>query len=90
MYVFSVFLKMFTDMMLYLRKHWETIVDDIEKGTVSDLANATPEVMEMLKAKIKPDPVRAAELRKEFEKGFDETIIPRIWPKMSPSSPSLS
>lgn len=83
MYVFSVFLKMFTDMMLYLKKHWETIVDDIEKGTVSDLAKATPEVMEMLKAKISPDPERAAELRREFEKGFDETIIPRIWPNMS-------
>ncbi|MBR0308228.1 MAG: GH3 auxin-responsive promoter family protein [Mogibacterium sp.] len=83
MYVFSVFLKMFTDLMLYLEKHWETIVDDIEKGTVSDLAKATPEVMEMLKAKIKPDPERAAELRREFEKGFDETIIPRIWPNMS-------
>ncbi len=83
MYSFSVFLKMFTDLMIYLKKHWETIVDDIEKGTVSDIANATPEVLEMLKAKIRPDPVRAAELRREFEKGFDETIVPRIWPNMS-------
>lgn len=83
LFVFSVFLKMFTDLMLYLEKNWETIVDDIEKGTVSDIANATPEVREMLLAKIRPDPVRAAELRREFEKGFDETIIPRIWPNMS-------
>ena len=83
MYVFSVFLKMFTDLMIYLKKHWETIVDDIEKGTVSEIAKATPEVMKMLKAKIRPDPVRAAELRREFEKGFDETIVPRIWPNMS-------
>ena len=83
MFVFSVFLKMFTDLMLYLEKNWETIVDDIEKGTVSDIAKATPEVMEMLKAKIRPDPERAAELRQEFEKGFDGTIIPRIWPNMS-------
>ena len=83
MYVFSVFLKMFTDLMIYLKKHWETIVDDIEKGTVSDIANATPEVLEMLRAKIRPDPVRAAELRREFEKGFDATIVPRIWPNMS-------
>ena len=83
MYVFSVFLKMFTDLMIYLKKHWETIVDDIEKGTVSEIAKATPEVMEMLKAKIRPDPKRAAELRREFEKGFDETIVPRIWPNMS-------
>ena len=83
MYSFSVFLKMFTDLMIYLKNHWETIVDDIEKGTVSDIANATPEVLKMLKAKIRPDPVRAAELRCEFEKGFDETIVPRIWPNMS-------
>lgn len=83
MYSFSVFLKMFTDLMIYLKKHWETIVDDIEKGTVSDIANATPEVLKMLRAKIRPDPVRAAELRREFEKGFDETIVPRIWPNMS-------
>jgi len=83
MFVFSVFLKMFTDLMLYLEKNWRTIVDDIEKGSVSDIAKATPEVMEMLKAKIRPDPERAAELRREFEKGFDETIIPRIWPNMS-------
>lgn len=83
MYSFSVFLKMFTDLMIYLKNHWEIIVDDIEKGTVSDIANATPEVLEMLKAKIRPDPVRAAELRREFEKGFDETIVPRIWPNMS-------
>lgn len=83
MFVFSVFLKMFTDLMLYLEKNWRTIVDDIEKGSVSDIAKASPEVLEMLKAKIRPDPERAAELRREFEKGFDETIIPRIWPNMS-------
>ena len=83
MFVFSVFLKMFTDLMLYLEKNWETIVDDIEKGKVSDIARATPDVMEMLKAKIMPDPERAAELRREFEKGFDETIVQRIWPNMS-------
>ena len=83
LYIFTVFLKMFTDLMLYLEKNWETIVDDIEKGTVSDIAKATPEVMEMLKAKIRPDPERAAELRREFSKGFDETIISRIWPNMS-------
>jgi len=83
MFVFSVFLKMFTDLMIYLEKNWETIVDDIEKGSVSDIAKASPEVMEMLKEKIQPDPERAAELRREFEKGFDETIIPRIWPNMS-------
>ena len=83
MFVFSVFLKMFTDLMLYLEKNWETIVDDIEKGSISDIAKASPEVTEMLKAKIKPDPERAAELRREFEKGFDETLVPRIWPNMS-------
>ena len=31
---------------------------------------------------MKPNPKRAAELRREFEKGFDTPIAPRIWPKL--------
>jgi hypothetical protein len=32
---------------------------------------------------LKPNPERAAELRAEFEKGFDETLVRRLWPNMS-------
>ena len=36
-----------------------------------------------LEAQIKPDPERADELEREFKKGFDQTIMKRIWPDLS-------
>ncbi len=83
MYVFCVFMKAFTDIMRYIEKNWETIVSDIETGTVSELSKASPEALEKLKTVVIPKPDRAAHLRAEFSKGFDETIIRRIWPNMS-------
>jgi hypothetical protein len=83
LFMFCIFFREITGIINYLENNWEQIVDDIEKGVVSDLAMATPEALEKLKPYIKPNPVRAAELRREFSKGFDETIIKRIWPNMS-------
>lgn len=83
LYIFCIFFKAFTDILRYLELNWEVLVDDIEKGTVSDIARATPEVLEKLAPKIAPNPKRAAELRREFEKGFDDTIIRRIWPNLA-------
>jgi hypothetical protein len=82
MYIFSAFVKSYTDMILYLQKHWETLVEDIENGTVSDLSGATPEARARILAATRPNPARAAELRAEFEKGFDETIAKRLWPHL--------
>lgn len=83
MYLFCVFLMNYTDHMHYLEANWKVIVDDIEKGTISDLAKAIPETKEKLLKYFKPNPERARELRIEFEKGFDETIMKRLWPNMS-------
>ena len=83
MYMFSVFFMNFTDLIRYLEINWKTIVDDIETGTISDLGMASEETKKKLAGFLKPNPTRAAELRKEFEKGFDNTIIPRLWPNMS-------
>lgn len=83
LYVFCIFFKAFTDVLRYLEMNWQVLVDDIEHGTVSEIAHATPETLEKLMPKIAPNPKRAAELRKEFEKGFDETIARRIWPNLS-------
>lgn len=83
LYMFCVFFREITSYINFLEENWETMVDDIEHGTVSELANASPEALEKLKSVLKPNPGRAAELRAEFEKGFDETIIKRIWPNMS-------
>ena len=83
MYIFSVFMSNVFDSLNYLKENWRVFVDDIEKGSVSDIARATEETKAKLKKVLKPNPERAAELRREFEKGFDETIIKRIWPNMS-------
>ena len=83
MYMFSVFFLNFTDLFRYLEINWKQIVKDIEDGTVSDLGMIREDVKEKLLKKLKPNPKRAAELRAEFEKGFDETIIKRLWPNMS-------
>ena len=83
LYVFCIFYKEIMAMIDYLKSNWRSLCDDIENGTLGDLAVTTPEAAEIIKSYLKPNPERANELRKEFEKGFDETIIKRIWPNMS-------
>lgn len=82
MYMFGVFFKDLADHIKYLKNNWETLVNDIETGTISELAHADPETKQQIQAVLKPNPERAAELRIEFEKGFDETIIKRVMPNM--------
>jgi len=81
-FMFSVFMSNLVDMMAMLEKDWKLIVDDIRYGTFNDAFNVPKESQDELLAYSKPDPKRADELEKEFEKGFDDPIIPRIWPKM--------
>ena len=83
LFIFAIFFREIAAYLDYLKKNWQTLVDDIEHGTISDLAMATPEAAAKMQKYIRPLPERAAELRAEFEKGFDETIIKRIWPNMS-------
>lgn len=80
-FMFAIFFKEYTGLMRYLEKNWEAICDDIEAGVFGELAHATDEAQEMLKPYLKPNPERAAELRAEFEKGFDN-IIERVWPNI--------
>ncbi len=82
-FIFSIFFSSVHDLLMYLKENWKTLTDDIEKGTISDLARADVQVKERLLKYLKPNPQRAAELRQEMDKGFDETIVSRIWPNMS-------
>lgn len=66
-----------------LKANWEVLVDDIEKGTISDISRVSDEIRPQLMKVIRPNPGRAAELRSEFGKGLDDTIIERIWPNLS-------
>ena len=82
-YIASSFMTAVSDLMKYLEINWELLVDDIEKGTIHPDIKIADDIKAKLLKQIKPNPKRAAELRKEFEKGFDTPIIPRIWPELA-------
>lgn len=83
MYVFGIFFKNITDLVLYLKNNWQDLVNDIEHGTIKEDVFCQPEIRKQILEHTKPNPKRAEELRAEFEKGFDNTIIQRIWPNLS-------
>eukprot|EP00057_Strongylocentrotus_purpuratus_P009853 XP_011664327.1 PREDICTED: probable indole-3-acetic acid-amido synthetase GH3.5 [Strongylocentrotus purpuratus] len=65
--------------MQLIEKHWPDFVRDIEIGTVST-NNVPPEIHQVLVREMgEGDPERAADLKREFEKGF-EGILRRVWP----------
>ena len=82
-FIFSVFFSINVSQLSYLREHWRLIVDDIEKGVISDEVDLKPEVRKELSALVEPMPARAAYLRKQFEQGFDETLFKRLWPNLT-------
>lgn len=82
-FIFSVFFSVNVSQLAYLRSHWEIIVDDIEKGVISDSIDITPALRRTLSKKIRPMPERAAYLRRQFEQGFDSTLLSRLWPNLT-------
>ncbi|MCR4965962.1 MAG: GH3 auxin-responsive promoter family protein [Bacteroidales bacterium] len=60
----------------------DTLIDDIEHGTLSDRFNIAPKIREELKAYMRPRPDRANELRK-IRDTHDGRILPKYyWPKL--------
>lgn len=82
-YLGSMVITLLTTTFDYLEENWQMLCDDIEKGIINPDVRCTPELRAEYAKKFKPNPARAAELRKEFEKGFDDPIAPRIWPKLT-------
>lgn len=80
-YIGTIFITTVESMFFYLEEHWQMLCDDIEKGTINKSVNIPDDIRKSLEKKLKPRVKRASFLRKEFEKGFEEPIIPRIWPK---------
>lgn len=81
-YLGSLVVTLLTTMFDYLEENWQMLCDDIEKGIINPSVKITPELYAEYSKMFKPNPERAAELRAEFEKGFDTPIAPRIWPKL--------
>ncbi len=82
-YLGTIFITTLESMFFYMEENWEMLCDDIEKGIINDKVNVPEEIRAKYNKKLKPNPKRAEELRREFRKGFDESpIIPRIWPNV--------
>lgn len=83
-YLGSMVITLLTTMLEYIENNWELLCNDIEKGTIDPSIKCTSKLRAQMLKKIKPNPQRAAELRKEFEKGFDTDvpILRRVWPKL--------
>lgn len=64
----------------YIADNYKLLIDDIEKGTISDEIKMPDSVRESLLAKIEPLPERAAELREIFKDGSDFPFVKSIWP----------
>lgn len=73
------FLSYAAEIMRYIEKNWEMLVDDIDKGTINEGVRLPDGVREKLLKKIEPDPERARELREVFQKGFGEPFACKVW-----------
>ncbi|MBQ7487705.1 MAG: GH3 auxin-responsive promoter family protein, partial [Clostridia bacterium] len=71
------------EMMRYLETNWQSLVRDIREGTIPEDAGYSPEKRAALLRNLRPDPERADVLEAEFQKGFEDPILPRIWRKLS-------
>ena len=71
------------ELMQYIESEWEMLVDDIEQGTIDESVKMPAEVRQSILGKIRPMPERAAQLREIFSQGFDEPIMPKIWPNLT-------
>lgn len=75
----STFLYDVLMMMNYLENNWKKILDEMEKGIVSE---NLPDKMKNAILNIPVDKKRIEYLKKEFSQGFDNPVIPRIWKKL--------
>ena len=88
-FFFSVFFSINVSQLAYLQKNWQTIVNDIRDGVISDSVQMDETLRKKLSALIKPMPERAAYLQKQFEQGFDGTLFRRLWPNLAELFESL-
>ncbi len=82
-YLGSMVVTLLTTMFDYFEANWEMVCNDIEKGTIDPSVKCPPELRAKWEKKLKPNPSRADEIRRECAKGFDTPIAKRIWPKFA-------
>lgn len=79
---FAIFTSIIVDGFKYLEQHWPEMVEDIANGTINATLTLPASIREELtKAMGEGDAERAAEVRRECERGQDG-IMRRLWPTM--------
>ena len=78
----AAFMTGLVDLMDYLKDNWKLLCRDIAKGIISPDVKVPEELRRELEKDLVPQRGRAKQLWREFEKGFDTPIVPRIWPNM--------
>ena len=82
-YFTGAYIPALLDMANYIIENREMLTDDIRNGKIDASVQMPDELRKTLEDSLKPDPERADELEKEFEQGFGNNILKRIWPKLS-------
>ncbi len=78
----AVYVHQLVNVLHYMKKHWEQLVEDIANGTISPCVDIPEKIRMQLRKHLTADVKRAEYLKAEFQKGFDTPIVPRIWPKL--------
>lgn len=78
----GTFLGYMLEILHYMEQNWKLLVKDIAEGTIDPSIKMPDEVRKNLEEKLQPMPERAAELKEIFEQGFEEPIVPKLWPNM--------
>ncbi|MCR4610271.1 MAG: GH3 auxin-responsive promoter family protein, partial [Lachnospiraceae bacterium] len=81
--IYSTFSSVTYEFIHTIETNWSGLVDDIRNGTLDPNLAISDELREKLEKYLYANPERANELQAEFEKGFNSTIIPRIWPNLA-------
>jgi hypothetical protein len=71
----------FLEMQSNVNEFYDDYCDDIEHGTISEKLQIPDDIRAVLRAYVKPNPVRAAELR-ELKKQYGTVLPKHYWPHM--------
>ena len=66
----------------YLEKNYKIIIEDIRTGRIHTDDVISEDMKKKLESRLHASPERADELERIFSEGFDEPVIPKIWPDM--------
>ena len=81
-FMMSTFSPTIYDMIVYVRHHWQSLCDDIEKGQIHPDIAVDPKLRRQLEDRLPPDPERAREIRKIMQEHENDAFIPLLWPDM--------